>query len=72
MTMIYSYERAKKSFDLVFKKASHDGKVTIRKGNQLYILMPAIKNTSALDIKGINMGVTSQEIVQFIHESRKL
>lgn len=72
MTMTYSYEKAKKSFDLVFKKASLDGKVAIRKDDQIYILMPASKNVSPLDIEGVDMGITSKDIVQFIHESRKM
>lgn len=72
MTMTYSYEKAKKSFDLIFKKAALDGKVAIRKGDQIYILMPASKNTSPLDIEGVDMGMTSKDIVKFIHESRKM
>lgn len=72
MTMTYSYEKAKKSFDLVFKKASIDGKVAIRKDDQIYILMPASKNMSPLDIEGVDMKITSKDIVQFIHESRKV
>ncbi len=72
MTMTYSYEKAKKSFDLIFKKAALDGKVAIRKDDQIYILMPASKSTSPLDIEGVDMGVTSKDIVKFIHESRKM
>lgn len=72
MTMIYSYEKAKKSFDLVFKKATLDGKVAIRKDNELYILMLAAKNTSPLDVEGVDMDISSKDIIQFIHESRKL
>jgi hypothetical protein len=56
MTMTYSYKKAKKSFDLVFKKATIDGKVAIRKDNELYILMPAPKDASPLDIEGVDMG----------------
>lgn len=69
--MTYSYEKAKKSFDLVFKKASLDGKVAIRKDNQIYILMPVLNKISPLDIEGVDMDVTSKEIVKFIHEGRK-
>lgn len=71
MMMTYSYEKAKKNFDLVFKKASIDGKVAIRKDDQIYILMPASKNVSPLDIEGVDMEISSQDIIQFIHESRK-
>jgi hypothetical protein len=45
--------------------------VVIRKDDQLYILMPASKNVSPLDVKGIDIEITPQDIVQFIHESRK-
>jgi len=71
MTTIYSYEKAKKSFDLVFKKATLDGKVAIRKDNKLYILMPASKNSSPLDIEGVDLGISSKDIIDFIHESRR-
>jgi hypothetical protein len=72
MTTTYSYEKAKKSFDLVFKKATIDGKVAIRKDNDLYILTPASKDASPLDVEGVDMGISSKDIIQFIHESRKL
>jgi hypothetical protein len=72
MTTTYSYEKAKKSFDLVFKKATLDGKVAIRKDNELYILMPASKNISPLDIEGVDMGLSIKDIIEFIHESRRL
>jgi hypothetical protein len=72
MTTTYSYEKAKKSFDLVFKKATIDGKVAIRKDNDLYILMPASKDASPLDVEGVDMDISSKDIIQFIHESRKL
>ncbi len=71
MTATYSYEKAKKSFDLVLKKAFTDGKVTIKKDDQLYILMPAAKNTSALDVESVDTDISSKDILQFIHESRK-
>lgn len=72
MTMTYSYEKAKKSFDLIFKKATLDGKVAIRKDDQIYILMPVSKNISPLDIEGVDIDITSKDIIQFIHESRKI
>lgn len=73
MTMTYSYEKAKKSFDLVFKQAILDGKVAIRKDDKLYILMPASENTSPLDIEGTDdLGLSLKDIIEFIHESRRV
>ena len=71
MTMTYSYENAKKSFDSVFEQASIEGKVEIRKDDQLYVLTTVSKKTSPLDIDGVNMGITTQDILSFIHESRR-
>jgi hypothetical protein len=71
MTMIYSYERAKKSFDLIFKKAALNGKVEIRKDDQLYVLMPASKNKSPLDVEGVDLGISTKDIIELIHESRR-
>lgn len=72
MTTTYSYEKAKKSFDLMFKKATVDGKVTICKDNKLYILMPVVENVSPLDVEGVDVNISSKDILKFIHESRKL
>lgn len=69
--MTYTYEKAKKSFDLIFRKATLDGKVAIRKDDQVYILMPVSKSTSPLDVEGVDMDITSKDIVQFIHEGRR-
>jgi len=67
----YRYEKVKKNFDLIFKKAAIDGKVVIQTNNGFYVLMPISKETSPLDIEGVDMGLSSKEIVQFIHEGRK-
>lgn len=72
MTTTYSYEKAKESFDLIFKKAALDGKVAIRKDNKLYTLTLTSSNVSPLDIEGMDMDVSQKDILQFIHESRKL
>lgn len=71
MTMTYSYAKAKQSFDMILKKASTDGSVKIRKDDQLFIVIPEPANISPLDVEGVDMGMTSKNIVKYIHESRK-
>lgn len=71
MTKTYSYAKAKQSFDVVLKKAFHDGKVKIRKDDQLFIIMPESKNVSPLDVEGVDMHVTVKDIISCIHESRR-
>jgi len=72
MTTIYTYAKAKQSFDSVFKKASSEGKVKIQKDDQTFVLMPESKNKSALDVEGINSEITVKDIISCIHEGRKL
>ncbi len=72
MTKTYTYANAKKSFDVVFQKAVNEGKVKIQKDDQVFILMPEAKNTSPLDVKGVNINVTAAEIVSYIHEGRRV
>lgn len=71
MTIAFSYEKARKSFDLVFQQAAVDGQVTIKKNKERYTLV-SDSSASPLDVKGANLKLSSAEIVDFIHESRKL
>lgn len=72
MTTTYTYAKAVQDFDLVLKKAFQDGKVKIRKNNQLFILMPEVEESSALDVEGVDMNINVQDILSSIHESRRL
>ncbi|TAK72652.1 MAG: type II toxin-antitoxin system Phd/YefM family antitoxin [Gammaproteobacteria bacterium] len=71
MTATYTYAKAKQRFDLILKKASLDGKVKIRKDDQLFIIMPEAKNVSPLDVEGVDIHITTKDIINLIHESRK-
>ena len=71
MTMSYSYENARQSFDTIFEKVDIDGKVEIRKNDRLYVLTTVSKKISPLDITGLDMNITREDIVSSIHESRK-
>ncbi|MBX3710228.1 MAG: hypothetical protein KIT56_09135 [Gammaproteobacteria bacterium] len=46
--------------------------MTYRKDDEPYILRPVSKYTSPLDIEGVDMEISSKDIIQFIQESRKL
>jgi hypothetical protein len=70
MIKTYSYAKAKQNFDRVLDKVLHDGKVLIRKNDQLYTITHEA-NVSPLDVEGVNMGVTVKDILACIHESRK-
>ena len=71
MTMVYNYENAKQSFDTVLQQADTDGEVKIRKDSKLYLVKPVPAKTSPLDVAGIDMNITTQDILSCIQESRK-
>ncbi len=71
MTMTYSYTKAKQNFDLILRKASSDGRVKIKKDDQFFVVMREQTNVSPLDVQGVDMGLSSEDIVHFIHEGRK-
>jgi hypothetical protein len=71
MTITYNYANAKENFAFVLEKALNEGKVKVRKNNQLFVITPESNHISPLDIEGIDVKMTSEEIIQFIHESRK-
>jgi len=49
-----------------------EGAVGIRrKDGRMFVIRPEPSNGSPLDIKGMDLGVTTDEIVGFIRESRR-
>lgn len=37
-----------------------------------FVIRPEVKTSSPLDVEGIDLDITSDEIVQFIHEGRRM
>ena len=68
----YSFTQARQHFASILDEAKREGVVCIRKrdGESLYI-RPAKLKKSPLDVKGVELGVTSTEIVEAIRESRE-
>jgi hypothetical protein len=61
-----------KSLSSVLELAERDGEVRIqRTDGNVFVLKPETIKRSALDVVGVDLGVSSDEIVEFIRESRK-
>ena len=68
---VYTYSRARQNFSNLLNLASKEGEVIIRrKDGRRFSLRPQIITRSPLDIKGIKSGISTQEIIQFVRESR--
>ncbi len=65
--------RTKRSLESLLKRAARKGEARIKdRDGQVFVIRPERKTSSPLDVEGIELGVTSTEIVQFIHEGRKM
>jgi hypothetical protein len=73
MSNIFTYSEARQNLASLLEKAAKEGEVKIRrKDGRVFVIRPEPKTGSALDVEGIDLGVTSAEIVEFIRESRSL
>jgi len=68
----YTFTEARQHFASILDEAKKEGVVCIKKkdGESFYI-KPAESKKSPLDVKGVDLGVTSSEIVDAVRESRE-
>lgn len=68
---IYSESDAKENLETVLSEARKDGAVGIRQKDGLtFIIRPEDIPDSPLNVKGVNLPITTEEIFGFIHEAR--
>jgi antitoxin Phd len=66
---VYSFSEAKQNFSSLLDQAKEDGAVQIaRKDGQLFMLTPVTTKKSPLDITGVDLNLTMDEIVGFVRE----
>lgn len=69
---IYTYSEARQNFASVLDKAQAEGKVLIkRKDGSVYMIQPVSPKGSPLDVKGPNLNLSADEIVDILREIRK-
>jgi len=67
----YSFTEARQHFATILDEAKKDGAVCIKKRDgQVFYIKPAKSKRSPFDIKGVNLGISSSEIVDIIREGR--
>ena len=68
----YIYSKARQNFTAVLDKAKKEGKVLIKKrDNSSFILSTLPLAESPLNVRGINIDLTSQEIIDVLKEVRR-
>jgi len=68
----YSFTEARQSFAAILDEAKKEGVVCIKKRDgETFFLRPAPLKKSPLDVKGVDLGLSSAEIVDVIRKGRE-
>jgi antitoxin Phd len=68
----YTYSEARQKLARLLDEAQRDGEVLItRRDGQAFALRPVAKPSSPLEVEGIDLGLSRDEILQAIREGRK-
>jgi len=72
MTAVYTYTEARQNLASLLDKSAREGEVRVkRRDGQVFVIKPEQVTTSPLDVEGIDLNVSTDEILQFIAESRR-
>ena len=70
---IYTYSEARQRLAELLDQAAQDGSVHIRRRDgRTFIIRPERPSKSPLDVEGVDLDVSTDEIVEFIRESRRV
>lgn len=69
---VYTYSEARQRFASILEEAQRAGSVRIRrKDGQVFVLRPERSGDSPLNVKGVNLELSRDEIVALVREGRK-
>ena len=67
-----TYSETQENLSVLLERAREEGEVRIRRTDgQIFVLKPEKIKRSSLDIVGIDLGVSTKEIVEFVREGRE-
>lgn len=68
---VYTYSEARQNFASVLEQARKGGAVRIRRRDrESFVLTPEVPTGSPLDVQGIEVDLSADEIVAFVREGR--
>lgn len=72
MSTVYTYSDARQNLATLLEKAAKEGEVKIkRKDGLVFVIKLEQKVDSPLAVDGLNLGVTTDEIVEYTREGRR-
>ena len=68
----FTFSEARQSFAAVLEKAKSEGRVLVkRKDGSVFMIQPVEKPESPLDVEGVKLNLTVDEIVGVVREIRR-
>lgn len=68
----YTFSEARQSFSTVLDRAKAEGQALIkRRDGSLFVIKPVSKPSSPLDVEGVDLGLSAEEIVDVVREGRE-
>ena len=69
---VYTYSEARQNFASILEQARKVGEVLIkRKDGTVFVIKPIAKNESPPDVKGVDLKMSRDEIVDVVREIRQ-
>jgi antitoxin (DNA-binding transcriptional repressor) of toxin-antitoxin stability system len=70
--IVYTYSEARQNLASLLDQAAKEGEVRIRRRDgQIFVIRPQPRADSPLDIEPVNLDITTNEIIEFVRESRE-
>ncbi len=70
---VYAYTDAMQNFMLLLDEALSKGEVRIQRDDgKVFIIQPETSSVSPLDVEGINLGITTADLIECMHEGRRM
>jgi len=72
MSAVYNYSKARQNLAAVLEQAAREGEVRIRRRDgQVFVIKPEPRKDSPLDVDGIDLDVSTEEVLRIIREGRE-
>jgi antitoxin Phd len=67
-----TYLETQENLSALLERAREQGEVRIKRANgEVFILKPETKERSAFEVEGIDLGISTKEIVEVVREGRE-
>jgi prevent-host-death family protein len=69
---VFTFSEARQQLSTVLDLAQTEGEVRVtRRDGRMFVIQPVFNKKSPLAVAGVNLKITKEELLGFIHESRR-